>query len=192
VARQTITYLQLKNIIDLKNRTTQDNDVAEEIKQPEQKQGEYSKIVSWEFPSRTPNISAIIITSVICFVIAALVQIFTRNIITTVFFGMIGLVIMLNSKNKQQQNELKITPAGVEINDTNHPYHEIHSFWIEYEPKLGIKELSLQFKKWHRPYIKMAIEGQDPVQIRLALLEFLPELEHKDSLIEILGRNLGL
>ncbi len=81
---------------------------------------------------------------------------------------------------------------GIKTNDFLHRYGELKSFWIEYDPTLGIKELSLQTKKWYLPYVKIPIDEQNPVQLRLILLEFLPEVEHKDTLVEILARKLGL
>ncbi len=124
--------------------------------------------------------------------IAVLVQVFQKNIITTVFFALLGLVLLLNAKKKVNTGNFEINPAGVEIHGTFYSYSEIKSFWIEYDPVLGIKELSLQLKKWYMPYVKIPIEGQSPVQLRYVLLEFLPEVEHKDSIVEILSRKLEL
>lgn len=152
-----------------------------------------SRVISWSGQLHlTPNVPAIIVASIIFFVIAILIQIFQKNVITTIFFALIGLVILLNIKQKHEIGRFEINPAGVMINDTRHTYSEIKSFWIEYDQSLGIQELSLQLKKWHSPFVKIPIYGQNPVQLRLALLEFLPEIEHKDSMVEILSRKLGI
>ena len=152
-----------------------------------------TRIITWSGQlHHHPNVPAIVTASIIFFGIAALVQIFQKNIITTVFFALVGLVILLNSRRKPEVGRFEISPAGVVINGARHIYSEIKSFWIEYDPELGIQELSLQLKKWYAPYVKIPIYGQDPVQLRLALLEFLPEVEHKDSIVEILSRKLGI
>ena len=98
----------------------------------------------------------------------------------------------MNAGRKPRETEYEINPIGVRIGAVLHRYGEIVSFWIEYDPALGIKELSIQLKKWYMPYIKIPVAEQNPVQLRLALLEFLPEIEHKDTLVEILARKLGI
>lgn len=130
--------------------------------------------------------------ALLLFAIAVIIQIFDKNIITTIFFVLLGTVILLNINRKPENGNFEITPADVQINGTHHRYSEIKSFWIEYDPELGIKELSLQLKKWYMPYIKVPVEDQNPVQLRYILLEFLPEVEHKDSIVEILSRKLGI
>lgn len=139
-----------------------------------------------------PSIKNAVLIAIALFAIATLVEIFQKNLITTTFFALLGVVILLNASKKRQPKEFEIGPLGIKTNDFLHRYGELKSFWIEYEPTLGIKELSLQTKKWYMPYIKIPIDEQNPVQLRLILLEFLPEVEHKDSLVEILARKLGL
>lgn len=196
----------MDRIIDLKNHTKksatdspESSDQKTAILSPPrspsetENYGTRTRIIAWSGQLRLrPNVSAIITASAIFFAIAALVQIFQKNIITTVFFALIGFIILMNIKRGQEIGRFEINPAGVKINDKTHNYGEIKSFWIEYDPELGIQELSLQLKKWYAPYLKIPIYGQNPVQFRLALLEFLPEVEHKDSLVEIISRKLGL
>lgn len=128
----------------------------------------------------------------VLFLIAALIQIFQGNVITTVFFALLGAVLLLNTKKRSETGSFEVGPLGVKVERRLYGFREIKSFWIEYEPTLGIKELSLQLKKWYMPYIKIPIGDQNPVQIRSALLEFLPEVEHQDTFVEILSRKLGL
>lgn len=188
---------QIKKIQPADSQSTFESQSTEPIKDSqshEAKSGQsIARVISWSGQLHlTPNVPAIVIASVIFFGIAALVQIFQKNIITTFFFALIGAVILLNSRHKSEIGRFEINPAGVVINDMRHVYPEIKSFWIEYDPELGIQELSLQLKKWYAPYVKVPIYGQNPVQLRYALLEFLPEVEHKDSLVEILSRKLGI
>ncbi len=64
--------------------------------------------------------------------------------------------------------------------------------FLDNDPALDIKELSLQLKKWYRAYVKIPIYEQNPVQLRLILLSFLPEVEHKDTLADTVSRRLGI
>lgn len=130
--------------------------------------------------------------SVLFFVIAVLVQIFQKNVITTIFFGLVGVVILLNVGKKPKPSYFEINPVGVRAYDKLYTYKEIKSFWIEYDLSLGIQELSLQLKRWYVPYLKIPIEGQNPVQVRTALIGFIPEVEHRDTLVEILSRKIGM
>ena len=184
----------MAHLIDLKNhaKKLEPEDGQDLITNSKPRNGE-SRIISWSGLShRHPNTRAIIKFSIIFFVIAALIQIFQKNIITTLFFAMIGLVILLNSKRQPKTITFEINSIGILADEREYKYGEIKSFWIEYDLKLGIQELSLQLNKWHAPYIKLPIYRQNPVQLRLTLLEFLPEIEHKDSIVEILSRKLGI
>ena len=98
----------------------------------------------------------------------------------------------MNIGRKPREIEYEINPVGIRVGEILHRYGEIVSFWIEYDPALEIRELSIQLKKWYMPYIKIPLTEQNPVRLRLALLEFLPEIEHKDTLVEILARKLGI
>ena len=188
----------MAHIIDLKNRNQHVNPPSEQDSVEREQPAtplplNNARIISWSGQLRYhPNVRAIVIAAVIFFGIATLFQIFQRNIITTVFFALIGCVILLNSRRKPEIGRFEINPAAVLANDKKHAYTDMKSFWIEYDQELGIQELSLQLKKWYAPYVKIPIYGQNPVQLRLALLEFLPEIEHKDSMVEILSRKLGI
>jgi len=153
-----------------------------------------ARVLAWSGPLYVyrPNIKAVLIVSLALFAIAALVQIFQKNIITTIFFGLLGLMILIKAGKKPGVVEFEVNPLGVKVGERLYGFREIKSFWIEYEPALGIKELSLQLKKWYYTYVKIPIYDQNPVQLRLILLSFLPEIEHKDTLAEILSRKLGL
>ncbi len=186
---------QLAQILDLKNRKPH--------KPEPENNGGVSDIhntallprapISWsEQTYFQPSIKNAVLIAIALFAIATLVQIFQKNLITTTFFALLGAVILLNASKKRQPKKFEIGPMGIKTNDFLHRYGELKSFWIEYDPTLGIKELSLQTKKWYLPYVKIPIDEQNPVQLRLILLEFLPEVEHKDTLVEILARKLGL
>ncbi len=155
--------------------------------------GLQSKGISWSGQLYLqPDVKFVIGVSVIFFGIAVLVQIFQKNIITTVFFGLLGVVILLNSGKKTKAADFEISPMGILAYGKFYAYRDISSFWIEYNSALGIKELSLQLKKWYLPYLKIPIENQNPVQLRSVLIEFIPETEHQDTFVEILSRKLGI
>ena len=153
-----------------------------------------AKTLSWSGPLfvHRPNVKAVLAVSLTLFAIAALTQIFQKNIITTIFFGLLGVVLLIRAGKKPEIVDFEVNPLGVKVGEQLYGFREIKSFWIEYEPALGIKELSLQLKKWYFPYVKILIYNQNPVQLRLTLLTFLPEVEHKDTLADAVSRRLGL
>lgn len=190
----------MAHLIDLKNRQTEPKpengkelDLQTQPSLEPRNQKLETGVISWSGPLHYhSNAKAAFAAAIVLFAIAALLQIFQKNIITTIFFALLGIVVLLNVNKKSPTGEFEINPAGVKINEQTHKYGELKSFWIEYDPALGIKELSLQTKKWYLPYVKIPIDDQNPVQLRFALLEFLPEVEHKDTLVEILARKLGI
>jgi hypothetical protein len=153
-----------------------------------------TKVVSWSGPlyHHRPDMRIIIAVSLALFAIAALIQIFQKNIISTIFFGLLGVVVLIGAGKKPRVADFEINPLGVKVEERLYGFRDIKSFWIEYDPALGIKELSLQLKKWYSPYIKIPIDEQNPVQLRLILLAFLPEVEHQDTIADTVSRRLGI
>jgi len=153
-----------------------------------------AKTCAWVGPMRLhePNIKLVSIFVLFLFAIAVLVQVFQKNIITTTFFGLLGVMIIVQAKKKPQTGNFQVSPLGAKINDSFYEYHDIKSFWLEYNSQNNIKEISFQLKRWYMPFIKIPIGDQNPVQLRSILVEFIPEMEHEDTLIDMVSRKLGI
>ena len=153
-----------------------------------------AKILNWSGPLYIyrPDMKVVILLSFSLFFIAALFQIFQKNLITTILFSLLGMIILIKANKKPEIVNFEINPLEVKVGEKLYQFREIKSFWIEYEPELNIKELSLQPKKWYHAFVKIPIYDQNPLQLRAFLLKFLPEVEHKDSLADALSRKLGL
>jgi hypothetical protein len=152
------------------------------------------KVLSWSGPLYIyqPDKKAVLLLSSTLFAIAALFQIFQKNLITTILFSLLGTIILIKANKKPEIVNFEINPLGVKVGEKLYQFKEIKSFWIEYEPELNIKELSLQVKKWYHAFVKIPIYDQNPIQLRSFLIKFLPEVEHRDSLADVLSRKLGL
>lgn len=150
--------------------------------------------MSWSGPIREhhPRMRNVVILVLFLFVVGALVQIFQKNIITAVFFGLLGVTILIHARKVPEVVDFEIGASGVKVKDRTYNYRDLKSFWIEYEPELGIRELSLQSKKWYTMYVKIPLGEQSPVQIRSLLVDFLPEVEHEDTLADTFSRKFGL
>ncbi|MFH1769815.1 MAG: hypothetical protein ABH833_04080 [Parcubacteria group bacterium] len=133
-----------------------------------------------------------IITAIVLFAIAGLVYIFDSNLLTTVVIALLGVLILVTSHKKAPIVEFEVSSVGVSVDDKAYLINDLESFWIDYVPELDVYELSLQLKQWHKSYVKIPLQAQDPVQIRDILLEFVPEEEHHVTLEEKLRHKIGI
>ncbi len=132
------------------------------------------------------------IVAVLLAVGAILIGIFQRDTTTAILFGFLAVMTVVHIRRPVPLVEVEVSPLSIKVSEHTYRYEEIKSFWIQYEPEFDIRELSLHLKKWYQPYVKVQIEDQDPVQIRAILLEFIPEVEHEETLVHSLTRRLGL
>ncbi|MDP3954385.1 MAG: hypothetical protein Q8Q06_03125 [bacterium] len=149
--------------------------------------------ISWSGPmhSHEPDMKFVIGSSLVMGAIAVLFLLFQRSVVTTIFFALLGLMLFAQSRKRPEEGRFEVSLAGIKVNNEFHLMKDVKSFWLEYQPN-GIKELSLQLKKWYSPYLKIPIGEQNPLHIRTLLVQFIPEEEHEDTVIEIVQRKLGL
>lgn len=121
------------------------------------------------------------------FLVIAIVM---KNALFSIFSLLAGFSIALYGAKKPALASFSITTAGLQINKTFYLYKEIDSFWIHYDPPRK-KELSIQSKKKLMPFIKIPLGDADPNIIRKALMIFLKEEEHSESIIESVGDYFG-
>ena len=153
------------------------------------------EVISWTglLYYHEPNMRAVWIASCAFIALAVVLQIFQNNIITTALMALIGLMILFQAKRKHNNvGEISLSPLGIKVGETSHIYSDIKSFWVDYQPELGMEELSLQLKKWYMPYIRIPIDGQNPVRLRDFLIQYIPETKHETTLGEVFARHLGL
>lgn len=201
----------MSQVINLRKKTFQDKDKKvgfgrqfktnaskEKQKDNNQKPEEQNKqtkiFISWQAPSFYHNPSGKVLYPllVLLFASGVFVLISRENILMGIFLILSSIILLAYSNKKPEICSVEINQRGVGVDNRFYPYREIKSFWIHYEVG-GIKELSLESKKWHMPYIKIIIdERQNPLAIRSSLIQFVPEKEHERSIIEIFSRLIGL
>jgi len=98
-------------------------------------------------------------------------------------FVLIAVTVYLFAQKEPKKINFAITKAGIKIQDQIYSYDDLESFWIFYDPP-RVKKLSLKSKKVLMPYISMPLDKQNPVKLRKILLEFLPEKEQEESILE--------
>lgn len=151
----------------------------------------HNLIISWRAPEYTKyptNINTLIIFAIVDFLIIFL-AIITRNILMAVLFFLIGIVVYIYNQKEPKEINFAITPRGIAIDKILYSYQELASFWINYTPPT-FKELIIRHKKKFLPLTKIPLANQNPNIIRNRLLEFLPEKEEEESLIDIITRLL--
>ena len=139
-----------------------------------------------------PNKKILIPISIFLLGAAFFVGFVQKDIIGAIFFALAGIAFFLFSFKKQIIADYEVGPMGVKIDDQIYKYTELKSFWINYEPEIGIKELSLQLKKRFNVYVKIPLYDQDPVQIRSALIDLVSEKEHEETMVDLISRKLGV
>lgn len=147
----------------------------------------------WEAPSffYNPQKRYLILVVVALFCGAGALLFYRQDSLMAIFLITSSLVLILYTNKRPTVSKVVVNQAGVTIDDRTYYYKELKSFWLDYNP-CGLKELSLEARKWHMPYIKVSIEDQNPVKIRSLIINFVAEKEHEKSLVDLISRKIGL
>lgn len=128
---------------------------------------------------------------IILVAMAFLVLLWQGSILTALTFFALAVVTSMHFWREARQEQYEIHPHGIMVGGEFHHYHDLDSFWIHYHPE-GYHELSLCTGRLLNHYIKVSLKGQDPFEIRAALMSYLPEKRHEEGLEDWLRRKLGL
>jgi len=139
----------------------------------------------YEKDSRWYMIATLIITAIVAYAVI------TNSPIMAITFILIGVVGYIQIQKPPRVLNFIITRDGVSAGRELYAYENIKSFWIEYSPP-HTKILSLHLKGAMIPYVHIPVHQEDPVKIREALIEFIPEVEQEPSLIDALERLLHI
>jgi len=115
--------------------------------------------------------------------------ILTKNYLGAVVILFLTTLVYIHSRREPRTVHFTILPLGIEIDTTLHPFEELESFWIFYEPG-EIKELSFRTKRLVTPVLGLPLGKTDPVAIRQILLKFLPEQKQEEPIANVLARRL--
>lgn len=121
---------------------------------------------------------------------AVLVAIFMQDILLTIILGLAALVLVLNLSRPRRPSRIGVHATGISIDDAHHHFADMRSFWIDYQPHM--KEVSIEFKKSYMPLTRIPLEDVNPLEIRQAMISYVPEKEHELPLLDHILRNLGL
>jgi hypothetical protein len=114
----------------------------------------------------------------------------THDFLFTIVLLLAGLVLVLNTMRPHRPSQIVVHATGIAIDDQRHHYADIKSFWIDYHPH--IKEISIEFKKGYQSMMRVPLEDANPLEIRRAMLSYVPEKEHEQSLFDHVIRLIGI
>lgn len=114
---------------------------------------------------------------------ASLLAFFQSSILLFVLIGLTFLITIFQRTQKPRPSTISINDAGIRIDDKTKFWKDMSSFWIEYNPG-GLKELSIELRQWHLPYIKIPLVDTDPMKVRNHLILYIPEKEHELSAVD--------
>lgn len=148
-----------------------------------------NSLASWEaleFTYYEKTASWYVVTALVG-IILILYALFTKNPVMTITFILIFSVIFLYANKKPLTIKFSITPKGIKLGDRIYYFDCLESFWMFYNPP-HVKYISLKSKKTLMPIIRIPLGKANPLEVRKILLQYLPEEEQHESLIDILAR----
>ena len=147
--------------------------------------------VRWSTHLSAPHRKDRILYATIALVVAAiLVVYFARDFLFTAVLILSAIVLNLNATRPHRRSEIAVHATGVSVDDERHHYADMKSFWIDYHPNL--KQLSIELKRGYAPRIKIPLEDANPLEIRQAMVSYVPEKEHEQSFLDHLVHLIGI
>ena len=165
-----------------------------ELFNPEFIAGPIEKLVAWTSPDKHHELISHTLRKwvvVVLVVMAFLAFFWQGSILTAITFFTLALVTLMHFWREAVHHQYEIHPHGILVGEKFYHYHDLDSFWIHYHPE-GYHELSLCTGELLNHYVKIPLKGQDPFQVRDALMMYLPEERHEEGLEDWLRRELGL
>lgn len=153
------------------------------------------ELLSWNFPEFDPSprshrwylwfgvMSALLVA----------VGVMTDNFLFSIIIVLVALIIFLRNWRRPANLHFSFTPQGIHIGNTFYPMKEFKEFWIAYRPP-KVEYLYLDFNTMWRSSLAIPLAGNNPLQVREVLLEYIPENLEKDEepLADSLARMLRL
>jgi hypothetical protein len=97
----------------------------------------------------------------------------TYNFLLAVVVLMVAIVMVIQGGTKPPTIEIEITAQGIRRGPRFFNFKSIDNFWIVYEPP--VKSLHIIVPRSIFPTVHIPIEGQNPVELRNILKQFIKE-----------------
>lgn len=123
--------------------------------------------------------------------ILIIVSILMKNFLLGIIAIAGALSVAVLGVQKPRKLGYAIESGGIRIGSQFHPFKEIDSFWISYEPPHK-KELLLKSKKKVLKHMIVPLGNNNPKSIRDILKKVIKEEEQEESFVDILTEKMGL
>ena len=111
--------------------------------------------------------------------------------IMAITFILIGVVGYIYLQKDPRDLVFAVTEQGVVVGDELFHFDDIESFWIFYEPPHTYM-LSLAMRNRMLPHVHIPLHQVDPVELREALMNFVPEERQEMNIIDTIERLLHI
>ena len=120
------------------------------------------------------------------------IAVFTHNFLLAVLIVMVGVVMVVQGGMRPPVIEVEIGSLGIRRGARFFPYRSIEHFWIVYDPPIKMLYMTVPHSMF--PTLHIPIDGEDPVDLRNTLKQFIREDLERDSepLFETLSRILKI
>ncbi|MEK7552875.1 MAG: hypothetical protein AAB505_02085 [Patescibacteria group bacterium] len=117
--------------------------------------------------------------------ILILLAVLMKNFLLGVLILLGGLALILHALTPSEKADVLVTRHGIQIKQSLYPYEHLHSFWIhDDQPN---KKVTLRSAKGLTPNLHLPLPNEfDHEELRLFLLERLPEKRHEPNLVDAL------
>ncbi len=88
-------------------------------------------------------------------------------------FALGTYVVLKHADDTPRMLTYSISKLGITVGDTFHPYGELRQYWLIYKPP--VRTLHIQRVNRYKPILRVDIADVDPLAIREALKNYLPE-----------------
>jgi hypothetical protein len=93
--------------------------------------------------------------------------------LTAPVFALATFVVLRHADDKARTVSYQISRLGVTVDDKFHPYNELKTYWIVYNPPA--QTITFQNIGRFKPLIKLNLEDMDPEVVRETLKPYLAE-----------------
>lgn len=131
------------------------------------------------------------LSAALIILVIAIYAMWTNSPIMAITFILIGVVGYLYLQKDPRTLDFTISYKGVSAGRELYDFDNIESFWIFYDPP-HTKTISLHTKASFMPFVHIPLADEDPLEVREALLQFIPEEKQETGFVDALERFLHI
>lgn len=120
-----------------------------------------------------------------------IIALWQKNFFFGIFILLAGIMVVILGNRRPDVLDFKLTKDGCEVGrGVFYAYGSLENFSLR--SRVGrLDELILKKKTAFNPYVKISLDNQTAEKVRIFLIQKLPEVEHKGSLLDIFIDFLG-